>query len=315
MSVALVTLGETMGLVAARGTGAFAVGSAATISFGGAESNVAIGVSRLGHAAAWIGRLGDDPVGSLVRNALRAEGVDVSQVRLEAEVSTGLMLREHRTADRVRVSYYRRGLAGSRIGPDDVDAALVGSARVLHISGITPALSASARAAVHRAVEVAREAGVLVSFDLNYRAALWPPHEAGAEMRTLVGLSDVVFAGEDEAALVVGEGTPEQLAKQLAAAGPAEVILKLGEAGAHAVIGGDVLVSPALAVSAVDPVGAGDAFVAGYLSGLLDGLPPAERLRRGNVCGAFSVSVAGDWEGLPRRHELGMLDSAENVAR
>jgi 2-dehydro-3-deoxygluconokinase len=315
MSAALVTLGETMGLVAARGTGAFAVGSAGTISFGGAESNVAIGVSRLGHTAAWVGRLGDDPLGSLVHNALRAEGVDVSHVRREADVPTGLMLREHRTADRVRVSYYRRGLAGSRLGPDDVDADLVRSARVLHISGITPALSESARGAVHRAVELARDAGVLVSFDLNYRAALWPADEAGAEMRTLVGRADLVFAGEDEAALVVGEGAPPQLAKLLAAAGPSEVILKLGAAGAHAVIGGDELTSPALAVSAVDPVGAGDAFVAGYLSGWLDGVPPAERLRRGNVCGAFSVSVAGDWEGLPRRGELGMLDSAENVAR
>jgi 2-dehydro-3-deoxygluconokinase len=315
MSAVLVTLGETMGLVAARGTGAFAVGSAATISFGGAESNVAIGVSRLGHPAAWIGRLGDDPLGSLVHNALRAEGVDVSCVRREAEVPTGLMLREHRTADRVRVSYYRRGLAGSRLGRDDVDPGLVRSARVLHISGITPALSASARDAVHRAVELARDAGVRVSFDLNYRAALWGADEAGAEMRKLVGLADLVFAGEDEAALVVGEGAPAQLAKLLAAAGPSEVVLKLGAEGAHAVVGGDELTSPALGVSAVDPVGAGDAFVAGYLSGWLDGLSPAERLRRGNVCGAFSVSVAGDWEGLPRRHELGMLDSAENVAR
>ena len=186
---------------------------------------------------------------------------------------------------------------------------------MLHLSGITPALSASARAAVHRAVDLAREAGVPVSFDLNYRAALWSPKEAGDELRTLVGRANIVFAGEEEAALVVGAGAPEHLAKQLAALGPAEVVLKLGAEGACAVIGGDEVASPALAVSAIDPVGAGDAFVAGYLSALLDEESPAERLRRGNVCGAFSVSVAGDWEGLPRRGELATLEGTENVAR
>ncbi|MEQ7004571.1 sugar kinase [Actinopolymorpha sp. B17G11] len=314
-AVDVVTLGETMGLVAATRTGSFSVGAPATISFGGAETNVAIGLSRLGHSTAWIGRLGADPVGTLVNDALRAEGIDVSRVRREDAVATGLMLREHRTADRVRVSYYRRDLAGSRVGPDDVDAGLVRSARVLHLSGITPALSDSARAAVFRAVELARETGVLVSFDFNYRAALWSPAEAGAVLRQLVERADVVFAGEDEAALVVGEGTTENLAKQLAALGPGEVILKLGSAGAYALIGAEPVTSRALDVSAVDPVGAGDAFVAGYLSGLLDGVAPADRLRRGNVCGAFSVSVAGDWEGLPRRHELAMLDGRENVTR
>ncbi len=311
----VLTLGETMGLVAATTTGPFTVGAPARISFGGAETNVAIGVSRLGHSAAWIGCLGDDPVGALVKDALRGEGIDVSHVRIDPGVATGLMLREHRTADRVRVSYYRRGFAGSRVGPDDVDPALVRSARVLHLSGITPALSESGHAAVHRAVELARAAGVPVSFDLNYRAALWSPQEAGAALRTLVGLVDIVFAGEEEAALVVGEGSTEHLAKQLAAAGPGEVVLKLGGAGAYAVIGGDEVTSPALAVTPIDPVGAGDAFVAGYLSAWLDGLTPAERLRRGNVCGAFSVSVAGDWEGLPRRRELATLEGTENVAR
>ncbi|WP_020574404.1 sugar kinase [Actinopolymorpha alba] len=314
-TVDVVTLGETMALVAATTTGSFTVGAPSRISFGGAETNVAIGLSRLGHATAWIGRLGADPLGQLVNDALRGEGVDVSRVRLETEVPTGLMLREHRTADRVRVSYYRRGLAGSRLAPEDVDAELVQSARCLHLSGITPALSPSAKAAVHRAVELARAAGVLVSFDLNYRAALWSPAEAGAAMGALVEQSDVVYAGEEEATLVVGEGSPDHLAKELAARGPSEVILKLGAAGAYAVIDGAAVSSPGLAVSLIDPVGAGDAFVAGYLSARLDGLAPAERLRRGNVCGAFAVSVSGDWEGLPRRSELATLDGTENVAR
>lgn len=314
-SVDVVTIGETMALVAAERTGPFTVGSPARISFGGAETNVAIGLSRLGHRAAWIGRLGSDPVGAMVRDGLRAEGVDVSRVRVDDELPTALMLREHRTADRVRVSYYRRGLAGSRLEPDDIDADLIGAARVVHVSGITPALSESARAAVHRAVELARSAGVLVSFDLNYRAALWTREAAGAELASLVRLADLVFAGAEEAALVVGDGSPEQAAKALAGLGPSEVVVKLGPDGALAVVGGEPVHGPAAQASCIDPVGAGDAFVAGYLSGHLDAQSVTEKLRRGNVCGGFAVSVSGDWEGAPRRHELGTLDSSENVAR
>lgn len=313
--VDVVTLGETMALVAATTTGSFAVGAPARISFGGAETNVAIGLSRLGHSATWIGRLGADPLGHLVKDALRGEGVDVSHVRTDTEVPTGLMLREHRTADRVRVSYYRRGLAGSRLTPGDIDTDLVAAARVLHVSGITPALSESARAAVHTAVDAARAAGVPVSFDFNYRAALWSVTEAGAAFRELVAAADLVFAGDEEAAMVVPAGSVGEVAKELAALGPAQVVLKRGAAGAYAVVDGESFTEPALAVSLIDPVGAGDAFVAGYLSATLDGLDPAQRLRRGNVCGAFAVSVAGDWEGLPRRSELATMDATENVAR
>ncbi|MBM7785168.1 sugar kinase [Tenggerimyces flavus] len=311
----VVTLGETMALVAATGTGPFAVGSPARISFAGAESNVAIGLARLGHAAAWVGRLGDDPLGRVVVDGLRGEGVEVSGVRLETSAPTGLILREHRTADRVRVSYYRKGLAGSLLAPEDVPASAVREARVLHVTGITPALSESCRSAVRHAVSVAREAGVRVSLDLNYRASLWSRTSAAAELAELVKLSDVVFAGVDEAALVVSGGFNEQVAEQLASLGPREVVLKLAAEGAMSYVDGSATTAPGLSVTSVDPVGAGDAFVAGYLSALLDELPPLDRLRRGNACGAFAVSVAGDWEGLPRRDELATLASSDNVGR
>lgn len=315
MSAQVVTLGETMALVAATGTGAFTVGAAARVSFGGAETNLAIAMARLGHRVTWFGRLGADPLGTMILDGLRAEGVDVSGVRLEPDVPTGLMLRENRTTDRVRVSYYRRALAGSRLAPQDLDADVIAGARVLHVSGITPALSESARGAVHRAVELARDAGVLVSLDLNYRSALWSREEAGAELAELAARADLVFGGPEEAALVATDDELEGLAAKLAASGPREVVIKLGDEGALAHVDGTVLRASARPVTAHDPVGAGDAFVGGYLSALLDGLPPAERLERGSVCGAFAVSVAGDWEGLPRRHELDMLSGRENVAR
>lgn len=311
----VVTLGETMALVAATGTGPFAVGSTARISFAGAESNVAIGLARLGHRAAFAGRLGADPLGQLIHDALRGEGVDVSAVHRDAEAPTALILREHRTADRVRVGYYRKGLAGSRLSPSDLAAVPIGSARILHVTGITPALSESAASCVRRAVEVARQAGVTVSLDLNYRAALWSKANAARELAGLVEQADIVFAGTDEAKLVVDGDDPERLARELAKRGPSEVVIKLGEQGALALSSDEVVRAPGLRVSLVDPVGAGDAFVAGYLSARLDGLPAEERLVRGNVCGAFAVSVEGDWEGLPRRPELATLFDADNVGR
>lgn len=315
MNAEVVTLGETMALVAGTGTGPFAIGVPAHLSFAGAETNVGIGLARLGHTAAWIGRLGADSMGYAIRDALRAENVDVSGVRFETDVPTGLMLREHRTADRVRVTYYRKALAGARLAPEDVDPEQVRAAKILHICGITPALSDSARKAVHRAVEIAKSAGVRVSFDLNYRAKLWSPDVAAPELSALVRESDIVFAGVEEAALVVGNDSPEEQATALTKLGPAEVVIKLAEDGALGVVDGTPATAPAAPVTCIDPVGAGDAFVAGYLSAVLDDLPAELRLARGNVCGGFAVSVSGDWEGLPRRDELDTFAGTDNVGR
>ena len=172
-----------------------------------------------------------------------------------------------------------------------------------------PALGASARAAaVHAAAETARGAGVPVSLDVNYRAALWAPERAAAELRDLARGCELLFAGEDEAELLVGDrGGPERAAGALAALGPRQALLKLGARGAVAVVDGTPHRQPALPVRAVDPVGAGDAFVAGYLAGVLDGAAGPDCLRMGVRCGAFAVTVAGDWEGLPTRGELDLL--------
>lgn len=324
----LVTLGETMALVAGAGTGPMRAGQPAVISFGGAESNVAIGVARLGHAAGWFGRLGADPMGAMIDSTLRGEGVGV-HAALDPDRSTGLMLREHRTADRIRVSYYRRDLAGARLGPDDLDPDVIRRARVLHVSGITPALSTSAGAAVDQAVTAARDAGVPVSFDVNYRSALWPRTEAAVRLAGLAARADIVFAGEDEARLLLDgagrRGSEQSEVAELAATvgdlGPREVVLKLGADGAYARVDDPVagmasaVTAAAVPVTVADPVGAGDAYVAGYLSALLDGRELEERARRGNICGAFAASVAMDWEGAPRRHELSMLDGTETVSR
>jgi 2-dehydro-3-deoxygluconokinase len=313
----LLALGETMGLVAFNDTGPLALGSLGRLTIGGAESNVAIGAARLGHTSGWIGRVGDDTVGRLVRTTLLAEGVDSQGVTTDPDVPTGLMLREHRTFDRFRVDYYRRGLAGSRLTVDHLPADV--SARVVHTSGINPALSDSAGTAARALMRRGREAGALVSFDVNFRSALWSAEQARPSLRSLVSDADLLFAGADEAELVLGldpgETTADELARGLAELGPGEVVIKLGDQGAVSLVDDVVTRLPARAVTCIDPVGAGDAFVAGYLSALLDGGDVDARLDRGVACGAFAVSVHGDWEGAPRRSELAMVGSGDNVLR
>src|SRR5579875_2480307 len=279
----LVTLGETMALLTAPEVGRLRDMHQLRLGAAGAESNVAIGVRRLGHPSAWIGRVGDDELGRMIVELLRREDVGVGAVRYDPGAATALMFKERRMADVVRVTYYRKGLAGSRI---------------LHVTGITPALSPTARAATHHAIDLARAAGVTVSFDLNYRAALWSRAEAAAEYRELCRRSDLVFAGEDELGIIDDERDSLEVAKEIGADGP-EVVVKQGSDGACAVTADAVVSAPAVPVSAIDPVGAGDAFVAGYLAARLDGGGVEARLAQGCACGAFAVSVLGDWEGLP----------------
>jgi 2-dehydro-3-deoxygluconokinase len=311
---AVVTLGETMGLLRAASIGSLEHVSDFQLHIGGAESNVAIGVARLGRPAVWMGRVGDDGVGRRVLRELRAEGVTAGAV-VDPEARTGLMLKETPTSGRTRVSYYRAGSAGSRIGIDDLDFDAIESAGVLHVTGITLALSESAEQAVFAAIGAAVAAGVPVSFDVNHRPALWGDRDPAPLYRRVAERSTIVFAGADEAELLVGSGSPEQLAARIADLGPAQAIVKLGEDGCVASIDGEALSAPAEKITPLDTVGAGDAFVAGYLVALLDGLAPADRLRQGARCGAFACLGPGDWESLPRRADLDAVGSGDPVIR
>ncbi|MGW0810581.1 sugar kinase [Nonomuraea sp. NPDC002799] len=311
----LVTFGETMALFAARRTGPLRFARDFDLGLGGAESNVAIGVARLGHRAAWAGRVGADEFGDLIRATLAGEGVDVRAIS-DPDAPTGLMIKGRRTADLIDVRYYRKDSAGSRLCVADLDPELIRSARVLHVSAITPALSESARAAVRHAIIVARAAGVLVSLDVNYRRALWTPAEAGAWLRENLGDVDVVFATEAEGRLAADAEGAEELAKALAAFGPRHVLVKFGAKGAMELTGGVVWRAEPYAVTEVDSVGAGDAFAAGWLADWLAGAEPAERLSTACAAGAFAVTSQGDWESLPRRADLGLLrQPADGVSR
>jgi 2-dehydro-3-deoxygluconokinase len=309
----LVTAGETMGLVVQGALGALRNGEAMAFGMGGSESNVAIGVRRLGHPATWIGRLGEDPIGDLIRRELRAERVEV--IAPSDPAPTGLMLRWRPSALHARVSYYRRDSAGSHLEPGDIPETVVRGAGVFHATGITLALGPGPADAISTAMEVARQAGVLVSFDVNYRRALWLTDQARPVLSAGVRAADVVFAGLEEAGIVTGAEDPLEAALALESMGPSQVLIKLGAHGCLARIEGATYELPAPAVHAIDTVGAGDAFVAGYLVELLAGAAPAQRLATAVAAGAFAVTVTGDWEGLPDRVALAMLEATEPVIR
>ncbi|WP_205705559.1 sugar kinase [Kineococcus indalonis] len=304
-----------MALARSETPGPLAHARSLALGVGGAESNVAIALARLGTPVTWVGRVGADSLGELVLRELRAEGVDVAAV-VDPDAPTGLMVKERRTGERARVWYYRAGSAGSRLHRDDLPPAALTGAALLHVTGITPALSASAADAVEHAVDTARAAGALVSLDVNHRSALWPAHRAGPVLARLAQRADVVFAGEDEAAMLVGERDgPVRLARALTALGPAQAVVKLGARGAVAVVDGAEHHRPAVPVAVVDTVGAGDGFVAGYLAELLRGCDAPERLATAVRAGAFACQVPGDWEGAPRRAELPLLDAQDPVSR
>jgi 2-dehydro-3-deoxygluconokinase len=310
----VVTLGETMGLFRATSVGSLAHVSDFALGIGGAESNVAIALARLGTPTRWVGRVGADPIGRRILRELRAEGLDVKGI-IDPSAPTGIMIKEQRTNDATRVQYYRAASAGSRLTVADLAEADIENAALLHVTGITPALSDTAHEAVLTAMSIARDAGVLVSFDVNHRGSLWTDDPASI-YRELASRADIVFAGEDEGRILFpGAATPPELATSIAGLGPAQVIIKRGEAGCLALVDGRIHTRTAIPVRVIDTVGAGDAFVAGYLAELLAGLPVDERLATAVTLGAFACVNPGDWEGFPTRDELVLLTASEPVQR
>jgi 2-dehydro-3-deoxygluconokinase len=299
----VVTVGETMALLSAMDESVTS-GASYSLSFGGAESNVAIGLARLGHGVAWISALGNDQFGDMIQREISSEGVQVVTLR-DDQRPTGLMVKTLSAGEDRLVRYYRSDSAASALRAEDLPADLIASARILHLTGITPALSTSTREMTLRVALMAREAGVTVSLDINYRPALWSEALAAAVLRELISHCDIVLGSPDELGLLFDHsGTHEQLARRLSEFGPSCVVVKDGERGASMLIDGEWIHQPAFPVDVVDTVGAGDGFVAGFLSELLDGSSPNAQLRTAVVTGALCCTHPGDWQGFPSRDQL-----------
>jgi 2-dehydro-3-deoxygluconokinase len=319
----VVTLGECLISFIATARGPLAESAVFERTVTGAEANVAVGLARLGRSVAYVGRVGADAFGAVVRRRLQGEGVNVSHLVTDAAAPTGVMFRELRDLVPMEVIYHRAGSAASRIEAADVDAAaeLFRGARWVHLTGITPAISGSAADAVRRALELAQAGPATISLDLNIRRRLWTEAQAAPVLRDLAGSCHVVLGGLDEVAVVGGlaatleEGArcdPERAADTLLRGATERVVVKLGAGGAlERRADGSSTWSPGRTVAfVIDPVGAGDAFTAGYVAMCLEGADAGTALRAGNACGAAAVTTIGDLAGLPTRVELDALLAA-----
>jgi 2-dehydro-3-deoxygluconokinase len=303
----VVTFGEAMMMLVADQPGPLEEAKVFHKRTAGAETNVAIGLARLGLKSGWASRLGDDSMARYLLAEMQREGVDCSRVVCDPQQRTG-MLFKGRVMDGSDppVEYHRKGSAASQMQPADVDEAWLRGARHLHSTGVFAALSDNCFEVSRRTMRLMREAGRSLSFDTNLRPSLWP---SAALMRQRVNelafAADWVVPGLDEGRQLTGETTPEAIAAFYRAQGVSLVAVKLGAEGVYVDSTEVCGYVPGFPVSEViDTVGAGDGFAVGVISSLLEGRPVQDAVRRGAWIGARAVQVLGDTEGLPTRGEL-----------
>lgn len=303
----VVTFGESMALFAADSPGPLAEAAHFTRRLAGADSNVAIGLARLGLRIDWTSRVGDDAFGRFIVDALEAEGIDCERLIVDRQRPTGLQFKSRTdNGSDPETVYFRRGSAASALCPDDLPAARIAACRHLHLTGITAAISASAHALCHHAMNTMRAAGGTISFDPNLRPALWPSHDAMRDaINALAAKADWVLPGIDEGQMLTGSREPGAIADFYLNAGAAEVAIKLGADGAYWQSRHEhVTVAGSAVERIVDTVGAGDGFAVGFISARLDGCSVAAALARANDIGARVIQYPGDSDGLPRREQL-----------
>lgn len=269
-------------------------------SIAGAESNVAIALARLGHQVGWFSKLGDDEFGRYIKSVIRGEGVDVSKVVIDRERSTGLLFKERFAHVNPNIYYYRKNSAASNIGIEDIDDTYIKEAQILHITGITPALSTTAREAVYKAIKIAKEHNVLVSFDPNIRLKLWTLEEARSVLLDISKLADIIFPGIDEGKMLLGTDDPVEIADRFLNMGCSIAAVKLGKEGCYVANKEEACFVRGFVVEKLeDTVGAGDGFSAGFVSGILQKMSLMECAELANGVGAMATLVRGDMEGFP----------------
>ena len=263
---------------------------------GGAECNVCAALAGLGRHTAWFGLLPESPLGEWALRHLRANGVDVGGVRLVPDSRLGTYFVELGVPPNpINVTYDRARSAAADMKPADIDWELLLDTRWLHLTGITPALGHGPAATVDEALRQAADRGVRVSLDVNFRAKLWSPEDSRAWLEPRLDLVDLVICGVEDAKVVFGiDGVPEEVARMLAERTRGErAVVTLGEDGALAWDDGSLERAEGVSAQVVDRLGAGDAFAAGVIDGLLDG-SLADGLRRGVAMGAAALGQRGD---------------------
>ena len=313
----VITLGESMALLSTTTIGKMRYEENFKRTLAGAETNVSIGLSRLGKKVGWISAVGEDELGKYILNEVRSEGVDVSQVRIDPAHRTGLMFKEFLPGKKTRSYYYRENSAASHMSPEILCEEYIKQAKIVHITGITMALSQSCRDTVAALADMARKNGVLVSFDPNIRLKLWSKEAATAAILPMLEKADIVFTGEDESEILFGQKSKSDYLNEYLSRGAKIVALKNGKQGSIVTDSKENHIIPIYDVpQVVDTVGAGDAYTAGFLYGYLEGKNIKACGEIGSILGGLVTQTYDDYRSQPDLDELLMiLNDQEEVLR
>lgn len=315
MTIDIITFGESMTMFYANEAGELYEASSFSKALAGAETNVAVGLARLGFRVGWMSKVGDDSLGTFILNELTKERVDISEVKRMAERQTGILLKSKVVSGDPDVTYYRKGSAASTMSVFDYPGDYFKQAKHMHITGIPPALSKDMSEFTYHAVEHMKQEEKTISFDPNLRFQLWPDQETMIHtINEIAAMADWFLPGISEGKLLTGLSTPEEIAEFYLDQGVGLTVIKLGKEGAYYRTEEKSGYVPGFEVDrVVDTVGAGDGFAVGIISGLLDRLPIEEAVQRANAIGALAVMAPGDMDGLPSRERLnGFLTDMEN---
>jgi 2-dehydro-3-deoxygluconokinase len=284
---------------------------------GGAELNVILGCSRLGLNTGWISRLGKDEFGRHIVNTVRGEGVDVSEVKLMDGYATSLNFKEVQETGSGRTFYYRQPSPTETLTPELLPVDYIKSAKILHVTGVFPAIKEQNRSVILRALQIAKEHGVKVSFDPNIRLRLWSKEEARKTILSFLPYVNYLLTGREELELIFDSRDENILLQSLQQFSFENVVMKDGGEGSYALLNGAWAHVPGFPVmKVVDTVGAGDGFDAGFLYGILQEWSIEKSLAFANAIGAMVVQVGGDNEGLPYLEEVEVfLGTREMIER
>jgi len=301
----LITFGETSAVFVARDIGRMRYCRDFTIRPGGAEATVAVGVRRLGFETAWISALGEDEMGHYIRSLVAGEGVDVSRVTMMRGKPTAVFLRERLPGGDARHFYYRKDSAFANYTPAMLDEAFIASAKILHLTGINPALSPSCDESSWRAIEMARAHGVKVCFDPNVRLALWSRDEARATLERYLAVADTVFPGLEDMQMLYGPISLDEALSRLGDLGCRNIAMKTGDGDVVVSSDGRVTPLPVERIAfPVDLMGAGDAFAAGCLAGLLKDWDLERSAKLGITVAGLAIQMPGNIEAMPTWDEV-----------
>ncbi|WP_227937143.1 sugar kinase [Alkalihalobacillus deserti] len=296
----VITIGDAMITFNPSSTGPMRFVQSFERKVGGAELNFAIGCSRLGLQTGWISRLGNDEFGKHIFNTVRGEGIDVSEVKLVDGFPTSLNFKEIMEGGEGSTFYYRSNSPTLTLSPDSIKSTYFESAKLLHITGVFPAIDEKNIEIIHTAISEAKKQNMLISFDPNIRLKLWTKERAKEVLLQFLPHVDILLTGLDEAKLLLGTNQPKEIINECKKLGISYTAIKLGDKGAIGYHDGKYIeVAPIVPKKVVDTVGAGDGFDAGFVYGVLNNWPLERTLKFANVIGSIVVSIKGDNEGLP----------------